>query len=221
MVLEIDNIELNFDKKRILSGIYVKAQKGEVTGILGRNGSGKTSLFNIIQGNLKPKYKSIRIDGKNQKRKLYLSNHVGYLPQHSLLPKGLKISKAFALFNVDWGVFTQVFETFKIYKNHNVSKLSTGEIRLIETFLVLHMKKDILLLDEPFSFIAPVYVERIKALILAKKDESIILISDHFYRDILEVSDKIYLLKAGCSKLVENEQDLANNGYLSPSSRQR
>ena len=48
MILEIDNIELSFKNKRILNGIYLKAETGKITGILGSNGSGKTSLLNIM-----------------------------------------------------------------------------------------------------------------------------------------------------------------------------
>lgn len=61
MILEIDNIELAFDQKKILNGIYVKFETGEITGLLGKNGCGKTSLLEIIFGTLKPKYKNIRI----------------------------------------------------------------------------------------------------------------------------------------------------------------
>ena len=58
MIFEIDNVELYFDDKAILKAAYVKAETGKVTGLLGRNGSGKSSLLKILFGSLKPKYKS-------------------------------------------------------------------------------------------------------------------------------------------------------------------
>ena len=64
MILEIDSIELYFKQVRILHGIYLKAETGYVTGILGSNGSGKSCLLSIIFGNLQPKYKCIRINNK-------------------------------------------------------------------------------------------------------------------------------------------------------------
>ncbi|MCL6265185.1 ATP-binding cassette domain-containing protein [Flagellimonas myxillae] len=219
MVLEIDNIELNFGTKRILLGIYIKAEQGRVTGILGRNGTGKTSLFNILFGSLKPKYKSIRIDGSPITSKLFLSNRIAYLPQHQLLPFNMEISKVFRLFHVDWVKFTKEFEGFKIYKNSKVSMLSSGEVRVLETYLILHQNKDILLLDEPFSFIAPVYVERIKKLILEQKQDRIILVTDHFYRDIMDVSDTLYLFNAGASKLISGPEELVNSGYVNLNSQ--
>lgn len=219
MVLEVDNIELNYGTKKILSGIYVNAKKGKVTGILGRNGSGKSSLLNSIFGSLKPKYISVRIDGKNIRKKLFLTKLVAYLPQHRLLPRDMKIKTAFALFEADWKEFVQLFESFKIYEHEHANKLSGGELRLLETYLIVKSNKNILLLDEPFSHIAPVYVQRIKSIIQEEKKQKVIVITDHLYEDILGISDTVYFLKNGCSKQIGTISDLENEGYVSVNSR--
>lgn len=185
MILEADNIELSFNNKKILYGVYIKTETGKITGILGRNGCGKTCLLRIIFGDLNSKYKNIRINSVHQKKELYKTNTVAYLPQHQLLPNSMKLSKAFALFNTEWDIFTAIFDAFIKYKDAKVNILSSGELRIIETYLILCSKKEIILLDEPFSFIAPIYIEKIKLLIQEKKKESSILITDHFYRDIL------------------------------------
>lgn len=221
MVLEVDNIELNYGTKKILSGIYVRSQQGEVTGILGRNGSGKTSLLNIIFGSSSPKYKSIRVDGSNIQSPLFSTNKIAYLPQHRLLPKKTKLKTVFKIYNVEWEEFIGFFENFKIYKGIHADELSSGELRLVETYLTLKSNKNIILLDEPFSFIAPVYVERIKDLINKQKSQKIILVTDHYYEHILEVSDKIYFLNNGCSKVISNIDMLMNEGYLPSNSPQK
>lgn len=218
MILEADNIELTFDNKKILYGVYLKAETGKITGILGRNGSGKTCLLRIIFGDLNSKYKNIRINTIYQRKDLYKTSLIAYLPQHRLLPQNIKISKAFKLFNVDWHTFTHLFESFKKYNNTTPNKVSSGELRVIETYLILNSNKKIILLDEPFSFIAPVYIEKIKLLITEKKAKSVIIISDHFYRDILEISDEIYFLKNGYSKVIASKEDLENEGYINISS---
>ena len=69
-------------------------------------------------------------------------------------------------------------------------------------------------MDEPFSFIAPIYVEKFKALIRQAKKRSIIILTDHFYNDILAVSDTVYLLKNGCSKKIEDKAELKREGYI-------
>ncbi|MEQ5789618.1 ATP-binding cassette domain-containing protein [Muricauda sp. NFXS6] len=219
MILEIDNIELSFDNKSILRGVYLKAESGKITGILGRNGSGKTSLLNILFGSLKPKYKSIRIDGKFIKEPLFLSTKVAYLPQHKLLSKNIKVGTCFKLFNIDWKTFIQTFQHFKTFKNHYTSELSGGELRLLETYLILNSDKSIILLDEPFSNLAPLYISKIKEIIQKRKAHKVILLTDHFYEEILELSDELYFLKNGCSKLICNTKDLQNEGYLPANSQ--
>ncbi len=221
MILEVDNIELSFGSKRILYGVYLKGITGKVTGILGRNGCGKTCLLRIIFGNLDSKYKTIRKNGINQRKRLYSNIDIAYLPQHQLLPKNIKLSKAFSLFDANWNDFTHQFDSFKIYGQTRVNELSSGELRVIETYLILQTKKAIILLDEPFSFIAPIYVEKIKKMIQTKKKECIIIITDHFYRDIVDVSDSVYLLKNGYSKLIHSTTELENEGYISANPQQR
>ncbi len=214
MILEADNIELSFEDKKILYGVYIKAEIGKITGLLGRNGCGKTCLLRIIFGDLNSKYKNIRINSNHHKKDLYTSNIIAYLPQHQLLPKTLKLTKAFKQFDVDWSAFTQIFDSFSIYKNARTNELSSGELRVVETYLILNSGKAIILLDEPFSFIAPLYVEKFKLLIQEKKKQVAIIITDHFYRDILEISDSIYFLNNGYSKLIKTKKDLENEGYL-------
>tara|TARA_R110001583_G_scaffold91915_2_gene233974 strand:+ start:483 stop:1148 length:666 start_codon:yes stop_codon:yes gene_type:complete len=221
LILEIDNIELSYGEKKILYGVYLKGENGKVTGILGRNGSGKTSLLRIIFGDLPSKYRTIRIDGKNQNKNLFKKGKIAYLPQHRLLPKNIKLSIAFSLFSLNWNEFTNIFESFNIYRNTMSGNLSSGELRVVETYLILCSDKDIILLDEPFSFIAPIYIEKFKSLIETRKKRSIILITDHFYREIMSVSDSIYLLKNGYSKLISSEKELMNEGYISFNPQQK
>lgn len=215
MILEIDNIELYFKNKRILNGIYLKAETGEITGVLGSNGTGKTSLLNIIFGNLQPKYKLIRIDNKPVLKPLYQTDIIGFLTQYHFIPRNFKIKTIFALFNILWEYFVKEFATLSINKNSTFNKLSGGERRLVEIFLILKSNKKIILLDEPFSHIAPVYVEKIKRLITEVKKEKVVVITDYLYNHIIDVSDCLYLLKDGHSKRLKDTKELEDYKYIS------
>lgn len=214
MILEIDNVELYFSNKRILNGIYLKAETGKVVGILGSNGCGKSCLMSIIFGSLQPKYKLIRLNGKPILEPLYKTNNVGFLPQHPLVPRSLKIKTVFKLFNLDWLEFSNFFETFSNYKNYKMNMLSGGERRVLETYLIIKSKKDIILLDEPFSHIAPLYVEKFKELIKVEKQTKAIILTDHYFKDVIKVSDDLFLLKNGCTKAIKNVEDLEDYKYL-------
>lgn len=213
MILEIDNVELNYNSKRILSGIYLKAETGSIVGILGSNGCGKTSLLEIIFGNIKPKYKLVRIDNQPILKPLYLTKLIKYLPQHNFLPN-LKLSYIFKLYDVIWEDFTRTFPVFEKYNKTKSRYLSGGELRVVEIYLILKSKSSIVLLDEPFNGVAPLYIEKIKALINNQKQEKIILLTDHRYTEVIDVSNTIYLLKNGCTKLINNVNELEDYKYL-------
>ncbi|GFZ87110.1 ABC transporter ATP-binding protein [Aquaticitalea lipolytica] len=215
MILEIDSIELYFSSKRILNGVYLKAETGKVTGILGSNGSGKSCLMNIIFGSLQPKYKLIRIDNEPILKPLYTINCVGFLPQHALTPNNIKVKTVFKLFRLDWLEFITVFESFSLFKNSKINSLSGGERRVLETYLILKSKNEIVILDEPFSHIAPLYIEKFKRLIAIEKQTKAIIITDHYFRDVIDTSDELYLLKNGCTKLINNLEELEDYKYLS------
>ncbi|MFD2550259.1 ATP-binding cassette domain-containing protein [Bizionia sediminis] len=214
MTLELDNVELYFNRKCILNGVYLKAQTGQVTGILGRNGCGKSCILNIIFGSLLPKYKLIRLNNKPITKPLYQTNMVRYLPQFSATPNNLKLQRAFHFFKISWLEFITHFPTFEKYKQVSFRHLSGGERRIIELYLILMSRCKVVLLDEPFSHIAPVYVARIKQLINQEKAHKIIIITDHLFRDIIDISDRLYLIKNGHTKLVSNLEELENQNYI-------
>ncbi|WP_405576485.1 ATP-binding cassette domain-containing protein [Winogradskyella sp. Asnod2-B02-A] len=215
MIFELDNVELYFKNKRILNGIYLKAETGKVTAILGRNGCGKSSLLNIAFGNLKPKYKLTRLDSKPELKPLYATGIAKYLPQYNFIPNGMKLSFIFKLYTLDWNVFIDNFEAFSNYKDHKFKALSGGERRLIETYIILKSKSKIVFLDEPFSHLSPLHIETIKQLIAEEKKTKAIIISDHMYQHIIEASDIIYLLQNGTTKQVNKLTELEDYKYLS------
>ena len=214
MILELDSVELYFNDKRILNGIYLKAETGKIVGLLGRNGCGKSCLLQILFGSLQPKYKFIKIDGKPLLKPLYSLKTTSYLPQYHLTPNNLKIKTLFQLLKLDWEDFISHFESFSLYYNSKLNSFSGGERRVIETYTVLRQKGDIVLLDEPFSNIAPLHIEKIKNLIRSEKSHKAIIITDHYFRDVISLSDDLYLLNNGCTKKIEKLEELEDYKYL-------
>ena len=214
MKLELDNVELNYGDKSILKSVYFSAQKNEIVGVFGRNGSGKTSLLEIIFGSVSPKYKLIRINKKPIQKKLYKTGWVSYLPQYHFIPTHLRLKTIFSVYHISWKKFIQNFEDFAIYENEKAAVLSGGELRIVETYLVLFSKAKILLLDEPFSNIAPLQIEKIRELIKEQKSQKIVVISDHFYHDVLAISDRLYMVNEKRVFEIENQKELKNHGYL-------
>ena len=92
-LLEVDSVMISFDDRKILSGCYLKCETGDIIGILGRNGCGKSSLLKIIFGTLFTYNKFIRINQKVYQQPFKHGNLVAYLPQHGFLPKNISIKK--------------------------------------------------------------------------------------------------------------------------------
>ncbi|SKB65709.1 ABC-type branched-chain amino acid transport system, ATPase component [Salegentibacter holothuriorum] len=214
MIFEIDNVELYFAEKQILNGIYLKAETGKVTGILGANGSGKSSLLNIFFGSLQPRHKLIRINKKPYLKPLFKYGVVTYLPQQNFIPPKMKLETCFQLFKVDLKRFLKKFPDFKTYTKVRMRDLSGGQRRVIEIYICLNSRAKLALLDEPFSHLSPLYVEKIKNLIQELKKEKAIILSDHMYRHILDSSDALYLLKNGSTKLISKTNELEDYNYL-------
>ncbi|MDO1499916.1 ABC transporter ATP-binding protein [Winogradskyella maritima] len=215
MLFELDNVELYFKNKRILNGIYLKAETGKVTGILGRNGCGKSSLLNIAFGSLKAKYQLIRLDNTPVLKPLYQTKRVKYLPQYHFVPNSFRLAKVFKLYQLQWEDFAKRFPTMAQFEKHRFKNLSGGERRLIESYIILKSDSQIVLLDEPFSHLAPLHIDVVKELIEEEKQNKAIIISDHMYRHIIDMSDDLYLLKNGTTKLITNLTELEDYHYLS------
>jgi len=107
------------------------------------------------------------------------------------------------------------FPIFVNLLNTKMKNLSGGERRLAETYLVLKRKAKFIMLDEPFSYLAPLQIQKLKEIILFEKKNKGIIITDHMYRDVQQISDIIYLLHNGKSYTIEDEEHLVELGYLS------
>lgn len=212
--LEADSIILEFDTKRVLQDVYFKNETGKTTGILGRNGAGKSCLMNIIYGELKTFNKSIRLDGKTVSEIFRNPENLRYLPQFSFIPKSLKIKRIFKDFNIDFSNFVFYFPEFEKYYNYQLSQLSGGETRIVEIYVILVSPTKFCMLDEPFSQIMPIHVETIKSIIKKEKENKGIIITDHLYEHIIEICDDIYVIMNGKTYLINDYNDLNKLGYL-------
>ena len=215
LTLKVDSVQLAFDNRKILQDVYLSCQQGEIIGLLGRNGSGKSSLLKIIFGSLTPSHKYVSINDEYIK-KGYINNKIAYLPQHSYLPGSLKI-KALAKILVD-PLYWDEFSELPIYKNHfqkTPNELSGGELRKLETMLVIYNKADFILLDEPFTHISPIQTEEFKPILKRCAQRKGIIITDHQYYNVLDVSDSIILLNNGSTKHITHVDELATYGYIS------
>ena len=216
--MTFDSIIFGYNSTNILKGIYLNIPKGIIVGLYGINGSGKSTLLKIGSGQLQEDDGNVFIHNVSYYNKSLKSRFkkIAYLSQDSFLPKDLTIQKVIETTNIPARVFYKDIIISKLL-NEKISSLSGGELRYLEIRLLLELDRDFYLLDEPFSGIEPLVIERIIELLLeAKSKNKGILITDHYYRYVKEVNDVSYILNDGtCYEVnaVNIESELMKYGY--------
>lgn len=211
-LLEIDSVELSFGERRILSGVYLAVETGCVTAVLGRNGCGKSCLMKILCGSLRADFRSMRIDGVWYER--FAAREVLYLPQQGFIPGWLTVDRVLRDFGLGWEDLLGWFPLFEKLRSTKVGEMSGGEQRILECYLILRSPTQFVMLDEPFSQIAPLHTATIKELINSEKSNKGILLTDHMHRHVTDIADRLYVMAEGQTYLTRSEEDLIRYGYL-------
>ena len=211
MILKAEEISKSYRGRKVVNGISVEVNQGEIVGLLGPNGAGKTTSFYMIVGIIKPEEGNIYLDQevistfpmyqRAQKgigylaqeesvfRKLSVEDNILGILEFSSLTKHQQKEKAEQLM--------EEFGLIKIRKNRG-DLLSGGERRRTEIARALANDPKFLLLDEPFAGVDPIAVEDIQSIISVLKKKNIgILITDHNVQETLAITDRTYLMFEG------------------------
>ena len=211
--LIVDSVVVRFGEKTVLSGGYITSETGMVTGLLGRNGAGKSCMFRALMGGLRVENVMVSIDGKPVDRRI-IGKSIKYLPQGRLIPEGMKLHRAFDLYGVNYWSFVDFSPKFSRHYDSPVYELSGGEARLAELYLVLMSDTPFYILDEPFTQVDPVNFDQVKALIRERSKDHGIIVTDHNYEALTSVADNLFVIADGYTSPVRCREDLVRHGYL-------
>lgn len=210
--LRVSSLHKAFGRKQVVKGIEFSMHTGEVLGLLGPNGSGKTTTFYMIVGFYKPTSGEVYMDDKRiTGLPMYKRAKIGisYLPQepsvfrkltveeniYSILETRRDLSRAQKRQQLE-----ELIEEFSIgrIRKQQAYTLSGGERRRTEIARSLAIEPKFLLLDEPFAGIDPIAVADIKTIIRLLSKRGIgVLITDHNVRDTLEITDRAIIISTG------------------------
>jgi len=211
MKLKAENLIKQYKGRKVVKGITVEVNQGEIVGLLGPNGAGKTTSFYMIVGLVKPNGGRIYLDHTeitNFPMYKRAQNGIGYLAQEASVFRKLSIED-----NI-----LSVLQLTKLSKKEQEMKmeslidefglghirksrgdlLSGGERRRTEIARALATDPNFILLDEPFAGVDPVAVEDIQRIVAQLKEKNIgILITDHNVQETLAITDRTYLMFEG------------------------
>lgn len=215
--LEVLNINKSFNNKCLLNNINFECRIGEIIGLFGKNGSGKSTLLKLIFGTIKADTILIKIDSKViHPKEVIPLKLIAYMPQDSFLPKELKVRDVIPLFFPRGDDQDKIFYAPQVFsfEKIKVGKLSLGQLRYLELLIVGNLQHQFVMLDEPFSMIEPLYKDVIKDLLLNLKKTKGIILTDHYYDDVLHVTDRNFIICGGEMIDVKTKDDLYKYDYL-------
>jgi len=225
MKLYTQLIEKTYRGRKVVDGVSVEVNQGEVVGLLGPNGAGKTTSFYMMVGLVRPDKGLVFLDTKEITRlPMYKRAQlgIGYLPQEVSVFRKLSVednilailemtplSKAERTEKVE--KLLQEFSLTKVRKTLG-NRLSGGEKRRTEIARALATDPKFVLLDEPLAGVDPIAVEDIQAIISDLKKRNIgVLITDHNVQETLSITDRAYLLFEGKILKSGTAEELAND----------
>ena len=212
-ILKLEKISVFFNKRKILENLNINLQQGEILGLLGPNGVGKSTIFNIITGLIKPNYGSVYINNKNitndpifyrtKKHKIgYVPQYGGYFHDLTLRENLNAISEIVIedkkLRNEKINLLISKFE-LEALQNIKAEFLSGGQKKRLVISLALLSDPKILLLDEPFAALDIMTIKNLQQIIvdLQTQNNISIILCDHQARDLLSCVDLAVVLSNG------------------------
>jgi lipopolysaccharide export system ATP-binding protein len=211
-MLKATNLHKSYRKKKVVRGVNIEVERGQVVGLLGPNGAGKTTCFYMIVGLIPTEKGGISVDDVDITHKpvnIRSSLGVGYLPQEASVFRKLSVrDNIMAILelrgDLDLDARNEILQTLmeELGVSHLASQmgqvLSGGERRRVEIARALAARPRYILLDEPFAGVDPISVREIQGIIKQLTDQNIgVLITDHNVREMLGICHHAYIMNDG------------------------
>lgn len=213
-LLQCININKNYGDKKVLKNINLTIPRGKIIGLLGKNGTGKSTLIKLINDLLIPTSGQILVNGKEvgvESKKI-----ISYLPERTYLDKTMTVNQVIEYFsdfydNFDSTKARKLLKDLDLDTNQKLSKMSKGMQEKVQLVLVMSRKVDLYILDEPLGGVDPATRDYILDTILTNFNEGAsVIISTHLITDIERILDEVIFIDKGKIILHQNADELRN-----------
>ena len=213
-LLECKNLSKSYDDKLVLKDINLKIPKGKIIGLLGKNGTGKTTLIKLINDLLTPTSGEVLINGKNPG--VGSKEIIAYLPEKTYLDREMKVKDAIKYFeefynNFDSEKAKKLLKDLDLDINSKISKMSKGMQEKLQLILVMSRNAELYILDEPLGGVDPATRDYILDTILSNFCEGAsVIISTHLIADIERILDEVIFIDKGQIIVTSSADELRN-----------
>ena len=210
----LDHVQKLYGKHTALYDVSVNIQPGRIIGLLGPNGSGKTTIIKLINGLLQPTSGNVYIHG--QRPSIETKKVISYLPDTTYLDENMKISEAIRFFQDFYSDFNvarahKLLTDLQLRPEQRLRQLSKGNKEKVQLILVMSREADLYILDEPIGGVDPAARDYIlRTIIQNRRPNSSVLISSHLIADVEQVLDEALFINQGRIMLHENTTVLRN-----------
>lgn len=210
----LDHVTKNYGHEVALMDVSLNIQPGRIIGLLGPNGSGKTTIIKLINGLLQPSLGNIYIHG--QLPSPASKKVVSYLPDTTYLNENMKIIDTINYFQDFYADFNvqrayQLLNDLHLHPSQKLNSLSKGNKEKVQLILVMSREADLYVLDEPIGGVDPAARDYIlRTIIQNRRPNSSVLISTHLIADIEQVLDEAIFINQGRILLHENTTVMRN-----------
>lgn len=200
-LVECKNLCKTFDEKQILENINLTIPRGKIIGLLGKNGTGKTTLIKLMNDLLTPTSGEVLINGK--KPGVESKKVISYLPERTYLDKSMKVSQVITFFEEFYDNFNKekaikLLKDLNLELNQRISQMSKGMQEKLQLILVMSRDAELYILDEPLGGVDPATRDYILDTILTNFNEGAsVIISTHLIADIERILDEVIFIDKG------------------------
>ena len=213
-LLECKHLCKKFQDKQILNDINITIPRGKIIGLLGKNGTGKTTLIKLINDLLTPTSGEVLINGG--KPGIASKKIISYLPERTYLDKEMTIAEVFKYFeefydNFDIQRAEKLLKDLNLNIDTHISKMSKGMQEKLQLILVMSRDAELYILDEPLGGVDPATRDYILDTILSNFNEGAsVLISTHLISDIERILDEVIFINEGKIVINSSADELRN-----------
>lgn len=200
-IVTCDRLCKNYGGKTALSNLNMEIGRGKVVGLLGPNGSGKTTFIKLLNGLIQPSSGELRVDGKLPG--VETKAIVSYLPDRSYFADWMTVRDIFDIFEDFYDNFNRqkavdMCALLGVSEKDRIKSMSKGTKEKVQIAIVMCREADLYLLDEPIAGVDPVAREYILNTIINNyKDDGTIILSTHLITDIERILDEVVFIKEG------------------------